>query len=67
MAQVEHPDNLDRWPDAAGRLLTVILIGCGLRVGDATRLPFDCVVRDTAGTPYLRYINHCDDDGGRPR
>jgi hypothetical protein len=45
----------------------VILIGCGLRVGDATRLPFDCVVRDTAGTPYLRYINHCDDDGGRPR
>ncbi len=58
MAQVEHPDSLDRWPEAAGRLLTVILIGCGLRVGDATRLPFDCVVRDAAGTPYLRYINH---------
>jgi hypothetical protein len=64
MAQVEDPANLDRWPDPAGRLVTMLLIGCGLRVGDATRLPFDCVVRAADGAPYLRYVNHCDDDGG---
>jgi integrase len=58
MAQVEDPANLDRWPDPAGRLLTRLLIGCGLRVGDATRLPFDCVVRAADGALYLRYVNH---------
>jgi integrase len=58
MAQVEDPGNLDRWPDPAGRLVTMLLIGCGLRVGDATRLPFDCVVRAADGAPYLRYVNH---------
>jgi integrase len=58
MAQVEHPGNLARWPDPAGRLVTMLLIGCGLRVGDATRLPFDCVIRTADGTPYLRYLNH---------
>ena len=58
MAQVEDPANLDRWPDPAGRLVTMLLIGCGLRVGDATRLPFDCVVRAADGAPYLRYVNH---------
>jgi hypothetical protein len=64
MAQVEHPGNLARWPDPAGRLVTMLLISCGLRVGDATRLPFDCVIRTADGAPYLRYVNHCDDDGG---
>jgi integrase len=58
MAQVEDPCNLDRWPDPAGRLVTMLLIGCGLRVGDATRLPFDCVIRAADGAPYLRYVNH---------
>jgi hypothetical protein len=58
MTQVEDPGNLDRWPDPAGRLLTMLLIGCGLRVGDATRLPFDCVIRAADGAPYLRYVNH---------
>jgi integrase len=58
MAQVEDPANLDHWPDPAGRLVTRLLIGCGLRVGDATRLPFDCVVRAADGAPYLRYVNH---------
>jgi hypothetical protein len=51
MAQVEDPANLDRWPDPAGRLLTMVLIGCGLRIGDATRLPFDCLVRAADGAP----------------
>jgi integrase len=58
MAQVEDPGNLARWPDPAGRLVTMLLIGCGLRVGDATRLPLDCVIRAADGAPYLRYINH---------
>jgi len=58
MAQVEHPDNLDRWPNPAYRLVTVILIRCGLRVSDALQLPHDCVVLDSAGAPYLRYLNH---------
>jgi integrase len=58
MAQLEHPGNLDRWPDPAGRLVTVILMRCGLRIGDALRLSFDCLVHDTDGAPYLRYTNH---------
>jgi hypothetical protein len=58
MAQVEDPANLDRWPDPAGRLVTRLLIGCGLRIGDATRLPFDCVVRAADGASNLRYVNH---------
>jgi hypothetical protein len=36
----------------------MLLIGCGLRVGDATRLPFDCLIRAADGAPYLRYLNH---------
>jgi integrase-like protein len=31
---------------------------CGLRVSDALKLPFDCVVRDADAAPYLRYFNH---------
>jgi len=57
MAQVELPANLGRWHDPGSRLLTVILMRCGLRVGDATKIAFDCVVRDEDGAPYLRYDN----------
>jgi len=57
MAQVEQPANLDRWNDPGSRLLTVILMRCGLRVGDAVKVAFDCVVRDEDGAPYLRYDN----------
>ena len=46
---VEHPDH---------RLITLILMRCGLRIGDALRLPRDCMVRDADGAPYLRYFNH---------
>ena len=41
MAQVEQPSNLDRWNSPDSRLLTVILMNCGLRVGDATKIAFD--------------------------
>ena len=58
MAQVEQPANLDRWDNLAYRLITLILIRCGLRVTDALRLPTDCVVTDADGAPYLRYLNH---------
>ena len=58
MAQVEQPGNLAREENPAYRLVTLILIRCGLRVSDALRLPFDCVTADDAGAPYLRYYNH---------
>ena len=58
MTQLERGDNLDRWPDPAGRLVTVILMRCGLRVGDALRLPLDCLVHDADAAPYLRYFNN---------
>src|SRR5439155_9855686 len=43
MAQVEQPANLDRWHNPDGRVLTLILMRCGLRVGDACNLAFDCI------------------------
>jgi integrase len=58
MAQMESTDNLNRWDSPAYRLVTVILMRCGLRVSDALRLPSDCVVTDADAAPYLRYFNH---------
>ena len=58
MAQIEDPANLDRWDDPAARLITIILVRCGLRLGDALALPADCIARDTDGAAYLRYFNH---------
>ncbi len=58
MSQIEDPANLDRWTDPGRRLITLILIRCGLRVGDACKLPPDCIVADGGGQPYLRYYNH---------
>lgn len=57
MTQVESPGNLDRWPDAAGRLITLILTRCGLRISSALALDFDCLPHDGQGAPYLRYFN----------
>jgi integrase len=58
MAQLEQPANLDRWPDPVGKLVTLILMRCGLRIGDALRLPLGCIVRDADNAPYLRHFNH---------
>ena len=58
MAQIEDPANLDRWPNPEGRLVTMILIQCGLRATDACTLSFDCLLHDGQGAPYLRYINN---------
>jgi integrase len=57
MTQIEAPANLDRWPDPAGRLITVILTLCGLRISSALALGFDCLLHDGQGAPYLRYFN----------
>ena len=57
MAQVEAPAHLDRWPSPAGRLITLILTRCGLRISSALALSFDCLLRDGQGAPYLRYFN----------
>lgn len=58
MAQLESEANLDRLADPRIRLLVEILIGTGLRIGDATRLSIDCLVRDPQGAAYLHYRNH---------
>lgn len=58
MNQIELPANLDRWPSPEGRLVTIILIRCGLRISDACTLPFDCLLHDGHGAPYLRYRNN---------
>ncbi|MDQ3359165.1 MAG: site-specific integrase [Actinomycetota bacterium] len=58
MAQLEAPGAIASWPDPAGALITLILIRCGLRVGDATRLSYDCLVTHAQDAPYLRYVNH---------
>lgn len=58
MAQLEHPDNLARMANPAYRLVTIILMRCGLRVTDALRLGFEPTVTDADGAPYLRYVNH---------
>ncbi len=57
MAQVEDPASLARQDNPAYRLITLILIRCGLRITDATAIPSGCTVRDADGAPYLRYYN----------
>jgi integrase len=57
MAQVEDPANLGQWGNPAYRLITLILIRCGLRITDVTAIPADCTVCDAGGAPYLRYYN----------
>ncbi|MER7673152.1 site-specific integrase [Kitasatospora sp. NPDC096128] len=58
MAQVEDPANLRRWHHPAHELVTVILMRCGLRLSDALKLRFECIVHDSEGASYLKYFNH---------
>lgn len=57
MTQIEAPASLDRWPSPAGRLVTLVLTRCGLRISSALALGFDCLLHDGQGAPYLRYFN----------
>ncbi|WP_240361739.1 tyrosine-type recombinase/integrase [Streptomyces sp. MBT27] len=58
MTQVEQPANLDQWTDSSARLITLILVRCGLRVSDACTIRFDCLLHDGQRAPYLRYFNN---------
>lgn len=58
MAQIENPENLLRMTQRHHRLITLILINCGLRISDVVALTQDAVIKDKAGAPYLRYLNH---------
>lgn len=58
MRQLESPASLAVFPSPDGAVLLRILISCGLRLGDARRLPFDCLARDAAHAPYLAWVNY---------
>jgi len=57
MAQAEAPANLDRWPDPAGRLITLILTRCGLPISTALALGSGCLLYDGQGARCLRCFN----------
>jgi hypothetical protein len=57
MRQLERPEALAKFPSDDGRMLLELLIACGLRLKDARWLPFDCIVRDASGNPYLAWLN----------
>ncbi len=56
MAQIELPDNLARFTDNDCRLITLIMIRSGIRVGGAVALELNCLTYD-GDAPYLRYMN----------
>lgn len=58
MRQIEAPESIARLPDQSSRTAVSLLIKTGLRMVDATRLPFDPIVHDAAGAPVLLYYNH---------
>jgi integrase len=58
MRQIESPRSIAAFPSADGAVLLRILLSCGLRLGDARRLPFDCIVRDAQHAPYLAWVNY---------
>ncbi len=65
MTQLEHHDNLDQFNNPAYRLITVILMRCGLRITDALRLRGDCVTTDADGGT-LSALLQPQDEAGRP-
>jgi integrase len=58
MGQIENEENLAKLPSLTARTVVKILIGTGLRAGDALSLTIDALSEDSAGAPYLRYFNH---------
>lgn len=57
MNQLEAEAAIGRIANPHHRSILRIIMGTGLRQSDARHLPFDCLVRDPQGAPYLRYIN----------
>src|SRR6266849_993750 len=58
MTQVESPASLDRWPDPAGKLVTIILTRCGLRISSALSRDFACQIHDEHGRPVHLTPHH---------
>ena len=56
LRQLDNPAALARFPSDDGRLLIRLGLDCGLRLGDACQLPFDCVLCDADEHPYLAWI-----------
>lgn len=50
--------HLPQWRHPGSRFLTYLMLGTGLRIGDACKLPFDPVVFDADNNPYVHYWNH---------
>lgn len=57
MAQLESETNLARLGSPTLVNLVVVVIETGLRIGDATALPFDATITDSTGWPCLRFLN----------
>jgi hypothetical protein len=65
MAQLENPENLAKMSTPHHRLITLILIRCGLRISDTVTLTQDCITR------FPSHLGHQTDhldvpSGGRP-
>ncbi|MFD8532266.1 tyrosine-type recombinase/integrase [Streptosporangium canum] len=57
MRQLEAPASLALFPHDEGRVILQIIMACGLRLKDARHLPFEAIVRDNTGAPYLAWLN----------
>ena len=55
MAQLESDEAIAKIPHTTTRNLVIVLIGTGLRGGDACNLPFNPVLADSSGWPCLRF------------
>jgi integrase len=55
---VKVREHLPRRRDPDGRFLTELMLGTGMRVGDACALGFDPTVLDADNHPYIHYWNH---------
>ncbi len=69
MAQLENEANLAQLKNHLFRLITRIIIGTGLRQGDARQLTWDCLIRDPQVGRALPAVHQPQDDArsGGPR
>jgi integrase len=58
MAQIEYRPTWTAGPTPTPRLITLILIRCGLRASDARTLGFDCLLHDGQARPLSALLNH---------
>lgn len=58
MAQLESDERLAELAGDGTRVIVLLLIRTGIRIGDLIRIPFDPVSHDPAGAPYLDFHVH---------